>query len=137
MIELKIFCYESFIANIVVVSRTTNYFGYERIQINCSSILTNITAHITVHKTVGATYNNGTYNTFWAGTVSQSQVDNGTNIVYTWTMVSGQTIDCSYGPYDIEAQFDLPGTPQIISPDTYILTTTTISGVINTFSGNF
>ncbi len=98
--------------------------------------MTNITIQIIVEKTVGATYN-GIYNTFWGGTINESHTTTGTQIIYTWIIVNGQTINCSGGPYTVQAQFDLIGTAQITSADTYIVTMTTSAGVTTTLSGHF
>jgi hypothetical protein len=98
--------------------------------------LTNVTIQTIVQKTVGATYSNA-YDTIGAGQVSQSYVSNSTQIIYTWTIVNGQTIACSAGPYSFVAEFGLSGTPQITSGDTYIVTTTTSAGVTNILSGHF
>jgi hypothetical protein len=98
--------------------------------------LKNITIQIIVQKTVGASYH-GAYNTFWSGTINQSYADNGTQIIYTWTIVSGQTITCSGGPYKAEAEFDLNGTSHNTGADNYTLTTTTNAGMTTTLSGHF
>ena len=103
---------------------------------SCSTTLTNITIVITVQKTVGATYN-GMFDSFWGGTVSESYVDNGSQIIYTWAIVSGQTISSSGSPYTNEAQFNVNGTSQPPSGDTYVVTATTIGGQTSTTSGNF
>lgn len=60
-----------------------------------------------------------------------------THIIYTWFLLSGQTVTCSGGPYTYTAQFGSNGTAQTTTGDTYTVTTKTSTGVINTFSGNF
>jgi hypothetical protein len=126
----------SFIASVAVSASTSNYFGQEDITISCSINLKNITIQIFLQKTVGATYG-GAYTTFWGGILNQSYTINGTQIIYTWTIVNGQTITCSGGPYTAVAEFSLTGTAQITSADTYIVTTTTTAGVTTTLSGHF
>jgi hypothetical protein len=101
-----------------------------------STTLTNVTIVITVQKTVNATYS-GAYNTFQNGTVTQSYVDNGTQIIYTWRIVNGQTIAPSSAPYTVEAQFHLKGTYQPTSGDIYIVTVTTNINQTSTLSGHF
>lgn len=98
--------------------------------------MTNLTIQIFIQKIVGATYG-GAYNTFWGGAVTQSYTTNSTYIVYTWTIVNGQTILCSSGPYRVVAQFSLVGTAQITNADTYIVTTTISVGVTTVLTGHF
>jgi hypothetical protein len=86
-----------------------------------------------VQKTVNTTYWNA-YTTFWSRTVNQTYVDTGSEIIYTWTIVSGQTIQASGSLYTAEAQFKLYGINQTISDDTYNVTATTVNGFINTIS---
>jgi hypothetical protein len=69
--------------------------------------------------------------------MNQSYVDNGTQIIYTWSIVNGQTIAPSSSPYTAEAQFNLIGTYQPTSDDTYIVTGTTITNQTSTLSGHF
>jgi len=98
--------------------------------------LNNITIKIFVQKTVNATYWNA-YSTFWSSTTNQAYLDNGTQIIYTWTIVSGQTIQSSGSPYTAQAQFQLYGVNQPTSTDLYQVTATTVGGVTSTFSGYF
>ncbi|CAF4791120.1 unnamed protein product [Rotaria sp. Silwood1] len=119
-----------------VSSSLTNWYGDEKIIINCLTTLTNITIQIIVQKTVGAAYNGHT-NSFASGVVSSSYVDNGSQIIYTWTIASGQNITCSSSSYNVKAQFSLVGTQQISSADTYVVTTTTSVGITTTYSGHF
>lgn len=113
-----------------------NYYAYETVVIGCTTPLSNVTIQIFVQKTVGATYN-GRYNSFSTGVITSSYVDTGTEIIYTWTIVSGQTVNCVSGSYSVAAQFNLVGTAQITSADTYVVTTTTTGGITTTFTGNF
>jgi len=64
--------------------------------------LNNITITIIVQRTVNATYS-GAFSTFWGGTVNQAYLDNGTQIIYICTMVSGQIIKAKGSPYQAEA----------------------------------
>ncbi|CAF3800565.1 unnamed protein product [Rotaria sp. Silwood1] len=119
-----------------VSSSLTNWYGYERLTINCLTTLTNITIQIIVQKTVGATYNGGP-DSFVTGVVSSSYVDNGSQIIYTWTIASGKNITCISSSYNVNAQFNLFGAQQISSADTYVVTTTTSVGITTTYSGHF
>lgn len=85
---------------------------------------------------MNATYS-GAFSTFWGGTMSQSYVDNGAQIIFRWTIVSGQSIQASGSPYRAQAQFTLYGINQTTSADTYQVTATTTGGITSTFSGHF
>ncbi len=126
----------SLIATVNVSSSTSGYFGYETIAISCSVTLTNITIQIFAQTTVGAIYN-AMSNSFSGGVVTQSDSTTASQIIYTWTIVSGQTVACASATYNVKAQFTLIGTPQITSADTYIITTTTSGGVTTVFTGHF
>lgn len=69
--------------------------------------------------------------------MNSTYVDTGSQIIYTWTINSGQTIQSSGSPYHVEAQFYLFGINQTTSADTYQVTATTVTGSTNTVSGNF
>lgn len=115
-------------------SASVNYDCYEP-SLTCSTTLTNITIRITISKTVGATYNNMD-NSFWAGVLNQSHSDNGTHIIYRWTINNSQTVSCP-SSYVIGARFDLFGTAQPNSVDTYVVTTRDTNGIITAISGTF
>ncbi len=123
-------------ANVNTATNGNPYYGQEMISVSCLTTLNNITIQIIVQKTVGATYSTAS-NGFWGGTINQSYTTNSTCIIYTWTIISGQTITCSGGPYQVTAQFSLSGTSQVTSADTYIVTTTTSAGVTTTLTGHF
>ena len=115
-------------------SASVNY-DCDVLSIHCSNTLINITIRITVEKTVGATYNNMD-NSFWAGVLNQSHIDNGAQIIYTWTISNSQTVNCP-SSYQIAARFNLFGTAQPNSVDTYVVTTSDTSGLVTTTSGVF
>ena len=84
---------------------------------------------------MNATYH-GVANTFWSGVLDQTYVDTGSQIIYTSTIVNGQTVKGN-GTYSAQAQFNLFGVNQTTSADTYEITTTTVTNVMNTVSGHF
>ena len=92
--------------------------GTESVSVLCRRTLTSLAVVITVQKTVGARWT-GMYNNFPGGTVSESHTDNGTVVTYTWRSINGQSIVASNNPYTAVAQFDLIGTAQPTSVDTY------------------
>ncbi len=126
----------SFLANVVPSSSISNYFGTETLLFNCSTTVTNLTIQIFVSKSYGATYN-GMYGSYWGGTVTPTYTTNSTYIIYTWTIVSGQSITCSGGPYTYTIAFNSYGTAQVTSGDTYLVTAANSGGVTNTLSGHF
>ncbi|CAF1134574.1 unnamed protein product [Adineta steineri] len=121
----------------VSVSTTrTAYYATDDIFINCSTLLTNVTIQITVSKTVNATYSGG-FTTFPGGQINQYYIDNGTDIIYTWTIINGQTINCTISTYQIEAQYQLVGTSQPNNVDSYTIILETSSGGTTVNSGYF
>ncbi|CAF3763552.1 unnamed protein product [Adineta steineri] len=124
-------------AGSVSVSTTrTAYYATDDIFINCSTPLTNVTIQITVSKTVGATFNGG-FTTFPGGQINQYYIDNGTDIIYTWTIINGQTINCTISTYQIQAQYGLSGTSQPNHVDSYTTIIETSNGVTTVNSGYF
>ncbi|CAF1589856.1 unnamed protein product, partial [Adineta steineri] len=122
--------------NVSVSTTRMAYYATDDIFISCSTLLTNVTIQITVSKTVGATFN-GYSNTFPAGQTTESYIDNGTDIIYTWTIISGQTINCTISTYHIEAQYHLIGTSQPNNVDSYTIILETSSGGTTVNSGYF
>ncbi len=115
-----------------VVANNSPYFGEEDIKFSNTSSITALTATITVQKTAGVSYN-GAYTTFGGTTVTH--VDNGSTIVYTFTLNSGQTISPGTGLI-LAAQFGGTGTAHATTGDLWSITTTS-GGVTITQSGHF
>ncbi|CAF0723562.1 unnamed protein product [Adineta steineri] len=121
----------------VSVSTTrTAYYATDSIVINCSTSWTNVTIQIAVSKTVGATFASY-FSTFRHGYTNQSYIDNGTDIICTRTIISGQTINCKYTGFLIEAQHNLVGTSQPNNVDSYTIILETSSGGTTVNSGYF
>ncbi|CAF4028604.1 unnamed protein product, partial [Adineta steineri] len=120
--------------SVSISSGRGTYYAYDDIAISCSTPLTNVTIQITVSKIVGATFN-GYSNSF--AQIDQSYIDNGTDIIYTWTIISGQTINCGSGTYHIQAQYHLFGTSQPNDVDSYTIILETSSGGTTVNSGYF
>jgi hypothetical protein len=114
------------------VASNSPYFGEEDIKFSNTSSITALTATITVQKTAGVSYN-GAYTTF--GGVTVTHVDNGSTIVYTFTLGSGQTVSPSANLL-LAAQFGGTGTAHATTGDLWSLTSTT-SGGTTTLSGHF
>jgi hypothetical protein len=116
---------------------SSGYYGVEHVDINCTQTLSNFTAFIYVQTTVGATFANE-YNTFWSGTVNQMYSTTNSQIIYSWLIITGQTISSSAFPVYVEAQFQLQGTNQTVTSDTYtVITQSACNGQLLTYSGYF
>ena len=74
------------------------------------------------------------HDTFWSGVLSPSHIDNGTDIIYTWTIVNGQTVSCP-SSYEVGAHYNLRGTLQPNGLDTYVVTTQNSAGIVTIISG--
>ncbi|CAF1000196.1 unnamed protein product [Adineta steineri] len=125
-----------FTGSVSISSGRGPYYAYDDIVISCSTPWTNVTIQITVPKIVNATFNN-CFNTFSYGQINQYCIDNGTDIIYTWTIISGQTINCGSGTYQIQAQYHLSGTSQPNNVDSYTIILETSNGVTTVSSGYF
>ena len=85
---------------------------------NCTHSLSNLTAVITVRRTIGADFAKQ-YNNFYPGVLDQSYEKTASSIVYTWRMTRGQVIEPNGAAYYVEAQFQLKGVNQTVGDDTY------------------
>lgn len=119
-----------------IASPMTSNYGVEHLDFNCSHSLSNMIIEIIVQRTVNATYANQ-YETFWNLTTNQTYIETNTQIIYTWTMLSGQTIQGIGFPYFVEGQYTLPNINQTTSLDTYSATFTSVCGDTITHSGTF
>jgi fibronectin type 3 domain-containing protein len=98
-------------------SSNSQWYGEDDLTLANSSPITAFTVSITVQKTSGLTYN-GMYNTF--GTITETHVDNGTSITYTYSASGVSTTSVTFG-----AQYNLSGTVHSVTGDTYSVTYTT------------
>jgi glucosylceramidase len=115
-----------------VVASSSPYYSEENVKFSNTSAITAMAVTITVQKTSGVSYN-GMYTTF--GGVTTTHADNGSTIVYTYTLNAGQTIPPSSNLL-ASAQFGGNGTAHSTTGDTWSITTTS-GGVANTVSGHF
>jgi len=115
-----------------VVASNSPWFGEEDIKFSNTSPITSLTATITVQKTAGVSYN-GSYVTFGGATLAHT--DNGSTIVYTFTLNSGQTLSPSSNLITA-AQFGGTGTAHSTTGDLWSITTTS-GGVTNAINGHF
>ncbi len=113
------------------VVTATAYYAKEAVTYSNNATITAMTISITVQKTTGVSFS-GAYAT---GTgVTATHVDNGSTIVYTYTLSSGHII--SPDTNQVAAQFNLTGTIHPTANDQWSITTTS-GGVTNTASGYF
>ncbi len=110
------------------------YWSEEDVTLSNSALLTALRLTVTVQKTTGISYS-GQYNTFASGVVTMSYSDNGSQIVYVYTLAPGQTIPVGSG-WLVGAQFGGTGAPHAYSGDTYAVTATS-GGVATTTTGHF
>jgi serine/threonine protein kinase len=113
------------------VTTSKTYYMKEVVTYSNTATITAMTITITVQKTTGVSYN-GAYAT--GTSVTATHVDNGSTIVYTYTLNSGQTR--APDTNQVAAQFNLTGTAHSTTDDRWSITTTS-GGVTNTASGHF
>ncbi|CAF3754311.1 unnamed protein product [Rotaria socialis] len=119
-----------------VLTSGNSWFLSEEVVFNCSATITNISIVTTVQKTVGA-YFNAIWNTISTASITQSCIDNGAQMIYTWGMINGQTVPTSQCPFKMAADFNLLGTAQPTSGDNYLVNIEMITGQVYAFSGSF
>ncbi len=115
-----------------VVASSSAWYSEEDVKFSNTSSITALTITITVQKTTGVTYS-GMYTT--VGNITTTYVDNGTTIIYTYTLKSGQTIASGTNQL-AAAQFGGNGTVHATTGDLWSITTTS-GGTTNTISGHF
>jgi hypothetical protein len=113
------------------VATSKTYFIKEVVTYSNTATITAMTITITVQKTTGVSYN-GAYAT--GTSVTATHADNGSTIVYTYTLNSGQSIPPDTS--QVGAQFNLTGTAHATTGDQWSITTTS-GGVTKTTSGHF
>ncbi|CAF2044995.1 unnamed protein product [Rotaria magnacalcarata] len=119
-----------------VLASGNSWFLSEEVALNCSATVTNISIMTTVQKTVGASFN-GIWNTISTASITQSYIDNGAQIIYTWSMINGQTVPISQCPFKMAADFNLLGTAQLTSGDNYLVNIEMMTGQVYAFSRSF
>ncbi|CAF1555460.1 unnamed protein product [Rotaria magnacalcarata] len=113
----------------------SSWFISEHLLCDCSATITNISGTITLQKTTGASFG-GVWTTI-NSYVTYSDVSSGTQIIYTYHIINGQTIPTSQCPFTLAADLNLSGTAHPTSGDIYSVSYATSTGQINTLSGNF
>ncbi len=117
-----------------VTGNSGPWWGEEDVTLSTSAPLTALRITVTVQKTSGVGYA-GQYTSFPGGALSVGHTDNGSAIVYTYTLNPGQTV--APGANDVAgSQHSGNGTPHSTSGDTYTVTATA-GGVTTTTTGHF
>jgi hypothetical protein len=70
-------------------------------------------------------------------TTNQTYTETSTQIIYTWTLLTGQIANGIGFPYFVEGQYNLVGVNQTTSLDTYTATLTSVCGNTISQSGTF
>ncbi len=117
-----------------VTGNSGPYWGEEDVKIGATTSLTALRITVTVSKTSGAGYA-GQYNSFPGGALTMGHTDTGQAVVYTYTLVAGQTIPPGSG-YIAGSQYSGTGTAHPTGGDTYAVTATA-GGVTTTTTGHF
>ncbi|CAF1216087.1 unnamed protein product [Didymodactylos carnosus] len=93
-----------------------------------------LTVVITVQKTVGA-YSPNIWTNLAGGIYTSSIVDNGSQLIYTYTLNTGSTL--ASGSYGFGGNYSLTGTVQDTTADTWTISYTDNSNTITTEAGHF
>lgn len=109
------------------------YFTEEDVTMSNTAPVTALAITITVQKTTGVAYS-AMYGTITVP-FTMTHTDNGTTIVFTYTLNAGQTLPPSTNQ-TFAAQITGAGTPHPTTGDTYSVTSTS-GGVTNTLNGHF
>jgi hypothetical protein len=117
-----------------VASGSGPYWAEEDVALSNTAPITALQVTLTVQKTAGVSFA-GQYTNFAGGAITQSHADNGTTLVYSYTLNAGQTIGVGSG-WKLGAQFSGNGSPHATSGDTFSLTATA-GGSTTTLSGHF
>jgi len=117
-----------------VTAGSGSYWSEEDVKLTNSASLTALRIVVTVQKTSGSAYA-GQYNTVSSTALAMSYSDSGSQIVYTYTLTTGQTVPAGSG-WLFGAQFSGTGVAHAYSGDTYTMTATA-GGVTSTTTGHF
>ncbi len=115
------------------VSNSGGFFGEEDVTVGNTATITALTVTVTLQKTTGVSFG-GQYNTV-GSQIAMTHTDNGTTIVYTFTLSSGQMLGAGTGKL-FAAQYDGTGTAHSTSGDTWSVTATS-NGSTSTLNGHF
>lgn len=119
-----------------VAAPMSSTYGVEHLSFNCSQSLMSMDIQIIVQRTVNASYASQ-YQTFWSLTTNQTYIQTGSQIIYTWTLLSGATIQGIGFPYFVEGQYNLYNINQTTNLDTFSAIFTSVCGHTILQNGTF
>jgi endoglucanase len=118
-----------------VVASNSPWFAEEQVQLSNTAPLTGLTVTITVARNPTTLASGGQYNTIGGNSITQSVSTTSTQVVYTFTLVAGQTLPAGTGR-TFAAQMSPGGTAHPTTGDTWSVTYTS-GGSSTTNSGTF
>jgi hypothetical protein len=117
------------------VASNSPWFAEEQVRLNNTGTLTALTVTITVARNPAALASGGQYNTIGGNVISQSVSTTSTQVVYTFTLVAGQSLPAGTGR-TFAAQFSPGGNPHPTTGDSWTVSYTS-GGTSTTTSGTF
>jgi endoglucanase len=117
------------------VASNSPWFAEEQVRLANTAPLTALTVTVVVARTPSSLTSGGQYNTIGGSAISQSVSTTSTQVIYTWTLASGQTLAAGTGR-TFAAQFSPQGTAHPTTGDTWTVTYTS-GGTATTLSGGF
>jgi hypothetical protein len=117
------------------VASNSPWFAEEQVRLSNTGTLTALTVTITVARNPTALASGGQYNTIGGGTIAQSVSTTSTQVVYTFTLASGQSLPAGIGR-TFAAQFSPGGNPHPTTGDSWTVTATS-GGASTTTTGTF
>ena len=118
-----------------VVMSNSPWFAEEQVQLNNTATLTALTVTITVARNPASLVSSGQYNTLGGSAIAQSVSTASTQVVYTFTLVAGQSLTAGTGR-TFAAQMSPGGTAHPTTGDSWSVTATS-GGSSTTTSGTF
>ena len=117
------------------VAGNSPWFAEEQVRLSNTATLTALTVTITVARNPSSLVSSGQYNTIGGSAIAQSVTTTSTQVVYTFTLASGQTLPAGTGR-TFAAQLSPGGTAHPTTGDTWTASYTS-GGSTTTTSGTF
>ena len=117
------------------VASNSPWFAEEQVRLSNTGTLTALTVTLTVARNPASLVSSGQYNTIGGSTIAQSVSTTSTQVVYTFTLVAGQSLPAGTGR-TFAAQMSPGGTAHPTTGDSWSVTYTS-GGSSTTTSGTF
>jgi endoglucanase len=117
------------------VASNSPWFAEEQVRLGNTATLTALTVTLTVARNPAALASSGQYNTIGGSTIAQSVSTTSTQVVYTFTLVAGQTLPAGTAR-TFAAQMSPGGSAHPTSGDSWTVTSSS-GGSSTTTSGTF